>query len=623
MEMKRTSFVCFGAQGSKDALVYQEIPGRAGGEEFFLFFSPGEPDQEPLLRALFREAVSASRLGAPAHYFSLFLEKFEACARGASGDGGVLGGALIMIQIRRGDDVYLLCNRDAALVHWDGGRAWQNPLESLRGFSEVPLGDASEQRDLFQRTAEDFFVLHRFTLGEGAHTLILAPSDDFVARHAESLRNSVFFPAFEFPREMGIELAVARSFPALHWKSGEKEERQSMEERVVAPARRVNAPVIAGALVATVILALFFGAIVKHKESKVSKESKTLLGAVDAARPTSTEPAAESRDMRLALSEAWKKEFAAPVTSSPRSHEGKIFFGCRDGILYAFTPEGDLAWKYRSSAGIGASPCCVQGRVICANYRGDVMCLDTDTGRPFWSLALRSKIVSTPAAFDNVLVVGTTDGRLIAVRLKDGKKLWEKKLGTSIWASPVVGKDYIIVATTDGSLFRLDHRGGVVWKSKAGGGIASSPLCMEDLDLIVFGARDGAVYGYAFSSGTRAWRFAAGSVVDGSPSRGPNGIFVGAKNGKLLSLAFDGTPLWQCDVGGAVYSRPLVAGGAVFVTTYASRLVAVDAANGRICGEYRAASPLYSSPTDDAKRIYFGSNGGVFYAVWIRSPVAT
>jgi len=623
MEMKRTSFICFGAQGSKDSLVYQEVPGREGGEEFFLFFSPGEPDQEPLLRTLFREAVSASRLGAPAHYYSLFLERFKVLAGGAAGDGGVLEGALIMIQIRRGDDVYIFCNRDATLVHWDGGTAWRNPFESLRGFSEVPLGETRDQRDLFQRAAADFFVLHHFTLGDGENTLILVPSDDFVARHAESLRNSVFFPAFEIPREMGIELAVARSFPAIHWKSGEKEERASAEERAVPGVRRVKGPVIAGALVAAVALAVYVGAALKHRDSSVSRESKALLGAADAVKTESAEPAGEIVETRLALSEAWTKEFGAPVTSSPRSHEGKIFFGCRDGFLYSFTPEGALAWKYRSTAGIGASPCCVEGRVICANYRGDVICLDANAGKPLWSLSLRSKIVSTPAVFENVLVVGTMDGRLVAVRLKDAKRIWEKKLGTSIWASPVIGKDYIVVATTNGSLFRLDHRGGVVWKSEAGGGIASSPLCLEDMDLVVVGAKDGAIHGYTFSSGKRAWRFDAGSAIDGSPARGPKQIIVGAKNGNLLSLAFDGALLWRRDVGGAVYSRPLIAGGTVFVTTYASRLVAVDAASGRIVGEYRATSPLYSSPETDAKRIYFGSNGGVFHAVWLKAPVAS
>ena len=633
--MKRTSFVCFGAQGNKDSLVYQEIPGRDGGEEFFLFFSPGEPAQEPLLRTLFREAVSASRLGAPEHYFTRFIAQFRAQTEGAAGDGDVIGGALIMIQIRRGDDVYILSNRDAELVHWDGGTGWRHPADSLRGFSEVPLGDGGDQRDLFHRSAEDIFMLNRFAIGDGEHTLILAPSADFVARHAESLRNSVFFPAFEFPREMGIELAVTRSFPALRWKSEVREE-AAPDNRTVARPKRFRTSVVAVGLAATLVLVIFLGPFLKHYRSPVSRQPSALLGASDAAKPDSTASGAAPRNTaavgearaemnrpaQLAFSESWRAKLKAAVTSSPRSYDGKIYVGCRDGSLYAYTSEGKPLWSYRSGSGIGASPCFAGGRVICANYRGDLFCLDANTGAAIWSFAAGSKIVSSPQARENLVVAGTVDGRLVAVRSDNGRRLWERKIGVSIWASPVVAQDYVIAATTDGFLVRLDPRGKIVWRVNAGGGIFSSPLCIEEQNLVVFGGGR-YVNGYSLTGGKRIWRFSAGSPVDGAPSRGGDAIFVGTNNGNLYALGLDGAQLWRCRVGGAVHSRPLVAGTVVLVTTYASRLIAVDAASGKIAGEFRAASPAYSSPEGDGKRVYFGTNSGVLHAVWFKISVAS
>ena len=634
--MKRTSFACFGAQGNKDSLVYQEIPGRDGGEEFFLFFSPGEPAQEPLLRTLFREAVSASRLGAPEHYFARFIAQFRAQTEGAGGDGDVIGGALIMIQIRRGDDVYLLSNRDAELVHWDGGAGWRHPAGSLRGFSEVPLGDGSDQRDLFHRAAEDLFMLNRFTIGDGEHTLILAPSADFVARHAESLRNRVFFPAFEFPREMGIELAVTRSFPALRWK-GDVREEAAPDDRNVARPKRIRMPVVAVGLAAALVLVIFLGPFLKHYRSSVSRQSSALLVVSDAVKPDSVAPGAAprhtaavaeaaaeaNRPAQLAFSEAWRAELKAAVTSSPRSYDGKIYVGCRDGSLYAYTSEGKLLWSYRSGAGIGASPCVAGGRVICANYRGDLFCLDANTGVAMWSFAARSKIVSSPQARENLVVAGTVDGRLIGVRSDTGRRLWERKIGASIWGSPVMGPDYVIAATTDGFLVRLDSRGKIVWRVISGGGISSSLLCIEEKNLVVFGGGGRYVNGHSLTGGKRIWRFSAGSAVDGAPSRGGDAIFVGTNNGNLYALTFDGAQLWRCQVGGAIHSRPLVAGTMVLVTTYASRLVAVEAASGKIAGEFRAASPAYSSPESDGKRVYFGSNSGVLHAVWLKIPIAS
>jgi outer membrane protein assembly factor BamB len=637
MEMKRTSLACFGAQGSKDSLVYHEIPGKDGGEEFFVFFLPGEPAQEPFLRTLFREAVSTSRLGAPEHYFALFIDHFKTLTQPGGADGDTLKDALIMIHIRRGNDAYLLCNRDASLVHWDGKDGWHNPVESLGSFYEISIGRSSDQRDLFHRAPEDIFALYRFTIGKGEHTLILAPSNEFIVKHSESLRNSVFFPSFEFPREVGIELAVTRSFPAIRWRDGDTEAVASQEKRSIARPRRLGAPVVAGAIAAAVAIVVFFSPFLKHQKTEAPKESGAYLGVEDngkgdtiqapTRKPASDPNAQASEDAgatdQLRLSEAWRAQFKNAVTSSPRCRDGKVYFGCRDGYFYAFTASGALDWKYRSSAGIGASPCCVPGRVICANYRGDLFCLDANTGAAIWSLATGSKIVGSPQAIGETIVAGTMDGRLVAARLGDGKKLWEKKIGSSIWSSPATGSDFIIAATKDGFLVRLDTRGKVLWKANVGGGIFSSPLCIKDRDLIVFGSASGNVYGYTLSSGKRAWRFAAGSEIDGSPVSGPQAIFIGASNGNLYALAFDGKQLWRRAVGGAVHSKPTVVGSLVLVTTYASRLVAVDSASGRTVGEYRASSPVYSSPESDGKRIYFGSNGGIFHAVWLKAPVAS
>lgn len=630
MEMKRTSFVCFGAQGSKDSLVYQEIPGRDGGEEFFLFFSPGEAEQEPLLRSLFREAVSASRLGAPAHYFSQFIEHVKTLTEGAETDERILSGALLMIQIRRGDEVHLLCNRDSVLVHWDAEKSKVSPMEAIGSFEEVPVNKERDQRDLFSSAPEDLFALYRFTMANGHHTIILVPSNNFIEQHRESLRNSIFFPSFEFPQETGIKLAVARSFPALHWDAGEKDAAAAANGRKALRRRHVSIPVMAGVLAGAIALFIFYGPLLRHGTQKGGKKSPALLSASDNADRDSARPnddrridTEQSRQERTALSEAWKRRFTAPVTSSPKVYEGMIYFGCRDGFLYAFMPDGGLGWKYRSGAGIGASPCCAAERVICANYRGDLFCLDAKTGAVVWSLPTRSKIVSAPAAWEEMVVAGTTDGRLMAVRFRDGKRLWERKLGTSIWANATVGKEYIIAATTDGSLVKLDHDGKILWKARCGSGIYSSPACLDDKDLIVFGAKDKCIYAYSLSGGNRAWRYAANSEVSGTPRCDGRTVFVGTKDGMLLALGFDGKRIWQRDVGGGVFSRPLLVGETLFVTTQTSRLIAVEAESGAILGEFRAASPIYSSPDHDGERIYFGSYGGILYAIWLSARATT
>ena len=72
---------------------------------------------------------------------------------------------------------------------------------------------------------------------------------------------------------------------------------------------------------------------------------------------------------------------------------------------------------------------------------------------------------------------------------------------------------------------------------------------------------------------------------------------------------------WRRAVGGAVLSKPLVMDDQVFVTHYGSKLVAVERETGEVSGEFKADSPIYSSPAYSGDRLFFGSNGGVFYVL--------
>ena len=632
MRMKRSSFVCVGAQGGSDALVYQEIPGRGSGEEFFLFFSPGTPRQEPILRTLFREAVSASRLGAPLHYFSRLIEQYGALAaeaRVAAGPGvdaaadDPLAGAVIFIQIRRGEESHVLCNRDAAAVHWDADAGAERPLPALPGFAEIPLAPSGEQRDLFERGPADCFALYRFDMSTGAHTLVVLPSRDFAERHRESLRDSVFFPSFELPGEQQIAVPAERSFPALHWRGAATPRPAAPRAPREAQRRALRVPIAAAgavAMIAVVVLIAVFAGTDRQGPGRVEPR----LAAADAVPDSSRARDDRGRDGERvrpgSLAEAWRKEFRGAVTSSPRCFDGVVYVGCRDGNLYAFGPEGDLVWKHRASDGIGASPLVLDDRVVCADYRGEVFCLARKTGALLWKRGVRAKVVASPVAADGAVYVAGTNGAVTALRLKDGSRLWERSIGRSIRATPTAGSGYVVASTTDGTIARLDRRGAVVWRASAGAEIPSSPLIVEDRDLVIVGTRNRSLRAFSLGTGARAWAYAAGAEVSGAPALAGTAIVVGTRDGAMHAVGLDGGSLWKSAVGGAILSKPLVAGGIVYATTYGSRLVALDATNGGRLGEFKASSPIYSSPDHDGKHIYFGSNGGVLYAVRLSPP---
>jgi outer membrane protein assembly factor BamB len=622
--MRKTAFVCLGSDKEHNPLIYQELPRRENGEEFFVFFSPVPVERESLLRELFREAISFSRLGHPLHYFHRFLQRFKERTKTFEVASEVLANVRLTVMIRQGEEVFLLTQKGANAMHWDGSAAAPRELSSYPGASSIPLKEDEGQRDLFAQPVEDLFVLRHFRLEDGNHTILLMPSKGFYERYGEAFKNSVLFPSFETPSGTGIDVEAEITFPAIHWNTMHR----VVGEVAAKPRRRISVPMAVGFTTLVIVLLLLFIPRQKAPPLDARQGQEPLLGVAEgtgegtkaeerAAVPASRTATPQSGERSLSFVESWKKGFEAPVTSSPTYCGGKIVFGCRDGSIYSFSEAGEMIWQYRTGDGIGASPLCIAGKVIGANYSGDVVCLDGETGAKLWSFAAKDRIVSNPQVRDDVVIVGTMGGNLIALKMKDGSRLWAKKIGDAIWAGTTIGKDYVIAATTDGSVVKFDRDGKMLWSAKPGGGIRSTPLCMETGDLVVFGTEDKYVYGYSLSGGALMWRYLCGGKVNAPPVVAESSIMIGSEDGNLYALSMTGQLLWRTPLGGSILSKPFVLGEKVFVTTYSSKLYAVDAKSGEIIGEFGTSSPIYSSPHVGGDRVFFGSNGGVFYSVWI------
>ncbi len=630
--MKRTAFVCLGSRRRSDALHYQELPPKETGEEFFIFFEQGSEQRNPLLKQLFREAISAPRMGHPIKYFLQFIDRLNTIAGSMEQMENLLEDSALVILIRRQRDAYLFHNAGAKVVHWDGAAAMESPVAELPGFADIPLRKTEGQGDLFTRHTEELFVLRTFSLADGNHTLILAPSRDFVAGNREALRNSIFFPGFELAPEGDITVETRRSFSAIHWNTtGEETVKQTTQPQKKFLGK-FSIPATVGIVTALVAFLLFFGPL--SRKAPDDGNSPVLLSADDSGQAAeirtgadkpavsveTREPGSSYRveiNRALELTPAWSERFSSPVTSSPRFHEGVIYFGCRDTHLYAFDMDGTRKWRYKAGEGVGATPCCVGRYVIGADYGGDVFCLDAASGTLIWSYPANERVVSSPQAKKDMVVVATMEGNCIALSLSDGAKRWSQQLGKGIWGNVCLGERYIVAATTDGSLVRLDHDGTIGWRVKPGGGILSSPLCLESNDLIVFGSKDTYIYAYSFSKGNLMWRAATGGEVNGGAASDGETILIGSDDGNVYALSVNGRVRWKRHVGGAVKSMPLIIGERALITSYGSKIDAIDLKSGEIIGTHRVDAPIYSSPAHDGARVYFGSNSGIFHALWM------
>ncbi|MCU0640074.1 MAG: PQQ-like beta-propeller repeat protein [Candidatus Krumholzibacteria bacterium] len=637
--MKKTAFVCRGARDANIPLVYQETPRKDRGDEFLVFFHPGKGDFESLARILFRNVISVSRLGQPLQYFTRVLGMF----RNESGSGDIrtdfLSGSMILVMIRRGKNVYILRNRAVETIHWDSGPGIAGPVEKMTGAEELPLVKPEGQGELFEKPVEEFFSLHRFRMPSGTHTLVFVPSGEFAERYRETLLDSIFFPSFESGDDM--ELDIDRTIPGMHWSS--TADGAGSPERFLGKIDakwKWTAAVGASAALLAAIFLIFnpFGTtepgLPMGRQVLLSVDEKTPEPEKDP-QNTAADPgeriAAESAEapqnisntpaaavpISVKLASEWKKKFNAPVTSSPAISGRNVVFGCRDGYIYSFGMDGTLKWKYAAGDGVGASPWIGNDWIIGADYKGNVFRLDARTGGRTWILGTGEKIISSPRADATMVIAGTTGGRIIAIDASDGRRLWTVVVGKSIWASPTLGEDYIIAAATDGSLSRLSRSGAVQWNSKQDGTIYSSPLVIQNENLVIFGSGDKSVRAVSLADGRLVWRTETGGDMRGSPAFDGTNIYIGSEDGILHALSLDGAKIWNAGIRGAIRSTPLIKDGLLYVTSYGSGLTVLRCADGTPVAEYRAESPVYSSPALDDGLLFFGTMQGFLHAVSI------
>jgi len=108
-----------------------------------------------------------------------------------------------------------------------------------------------------------------------------------------------------------------------------------------------------------------------------------------------------------------------PFYASAAVLDKLVIVGCRDKLVYAFTPEkGDIAWTYAAKGRVDSSPVVVGNRVYFGATDGTLCVVDRDRGTEIQKLELGKSILAGPAVAHGNLVVGTTDGLLYCLGAK-------------------------------------------------------------------------------------------------------------------------------------------------------------------------------------------------------------
>src|SRR4029079_9128705 len=123
-------------------------------------------------------------------------------------------------------------------------------------------------------------------------------------------------------------------------------------------------------------------------------------------------------------------------------------------------------WQARSLEKFETTALAVNGVLYTVQAPNDVVALDAETGRPYWTFAYSpsadartccGRVNRGLAILGDTLYMGTIDAHLLAIDAKSGELLWNTTVESSaqhysITMSPVIVKDKVLIGTAGGDI---------------------------------------------------------------------------------------------------------------------------------------------------------------------------
>jgi outer membrane protein assembly factor BamB len=308
---------------------------------------------------------------------------------------------------------------------------------------------------------------------------------------------------------------------------------------------------------------------------------------------------------------------AEPIYSSPVAANGLVYIGSNDNNLYALdAATGKKKWQFKTTGGpfkgggnVASTPAVADNFVYFTCADGNFYALDALTGELRWTFATEGErrftkpgvnytqpmtetmpdlwdfFLSSPTVVDGAVYFGSGDGCIYSLDAKTGTLRWKYKTGDVVHASPAVAGGVVYVGSYDSYFYALNAADGKLrWRFKTGDdpvsynqtGIPGSAVVAGD--SVYFGCRDANLYALEAATGKLRWKF-------------PN------------------NQSW-------VIASPVVVGDVLYyVTSDSLKFEALDAATGKELYSLPNGTYAFSSPTIAGGKAYFGTFGGVLYAV--------
>ena len=280
--------------------------------------------------------------------------------------------------------------------------------------------------------------------------------------------------------------------------------------------------------------------------------------------------------------------------SGPVLVGGLIYRGSDVGKMHAFNARtGEIVWEHAATGtdptkGIWSTPAIHEGRLYYGAYNGVLYCLDACSGQEIWSQSVCEWIGSSPLLVPehNLLFVGLeyarpwARGALTAFDMRDGSKVWEQQQKRLQHGSAAYWRDgdLVIWGAADHFTLALEARTGkIAWGFKTGRSTKYAPAIDDQRGLVAFASFDKSIYVLDVATGNKRGEWRTNEICYTTPLFVGNKLYCGSGDRHLYVIDLDNmTLIKRVDLGARIYASPCLVDDRVIVGTSGGRVLEFD-----------------------------------------------
>ncbi len=266
------------------------------------------------------------------------------------------------------------------------------------------------------------------------------------------------------------------------------------------------------------------------------------------------------------------KEFIRSVTI-PSGSDYALAAGVDDvyiagNTLMSYDSTGTQVWQYNGGSNCTSAPEVVGDRIYVACGTA-VHCVNTGGNNVWTGPAIASgSIFSSVNVADGVVYYGAEDNKMYAIDANNGASIWSYTTNGQVNSSPMVYGGMCIAGSDDNNIYCVEvlpgsgGTGQLRWQLPTAERVRSSATVHAATNTVLIGCHDFNLYAIDHVSGTLKWKYAAGSIINSSPTVVGNKAYFASYDKYLYCIdARFGNLLWKTNMDYLCEASPVVDDG--------------------------------------------------------------